>query len=347
MRTYLIRPIFTIAVLAALVVMPAFAQQGIVRGKVSDEKGAPLRDATVTFEAEESTTKRQVKTDARGDFLLIAMDSAKYKISVAKEGYATDVISVDIKQQGNPPLTFKLVPAGAAPVKSTTVVTEGNAGAVAASALAPAGTDAKAAAALQALARTAIQQLNEGKNDEAIAAFTELVTKVPTCADCYFNLGVGHMNKKELGEAEKAFKQAISIRPEHADAWDRLASIYNSQKKFDLAAEASGNAAKYQAAAPGAAAGGAGGNAASLYNQGVALFNGGKFAEAKTAFESATKADPSMALAHYQLGMTALNLGDFALAVRSLETYLQLEPNGAKAAEVKASLPALKGMVKK
>ncbi len=54
-----------------------------------------------------------------------------------------------------------------------------------------------------------------------------------------------------------------------------------------------------------------------------------------------------MALAHYQLGMTALNLGDFALAVSSLETYLQLDPNGPKAAEVKASLPALQRMVKK
>ena len=77
------------------------------------------------------------------------------------------------------------------------------------------------------------------------------------------------------------------------------------------------------------------------------MFNGGKFAEAKTAFEAATKADPKNAMAHYQLGMTALNLGDFPLAVSSLETYLQLEPNGSKAAEVKASLPTLKGMVKK
>ena len=45
--------------------------------------------------------------------------------------------------------------------------------------------------------------------------------------------------------------------------------------------------------------------------------------------------------------MTALNLGDFALAVSSLEQYLVLDPNGPKAAEVKASLPTLKGMVKK
>ena len=55
-----------------------------------------------------------------------------------------------------------------------------------------------------------------------------------------------------------------------------------SQKKFDLAAEESALAAKYSAGADGAAGGG--GNAEALYNQGVALFNGGKFAEAKTAF---------------------------------------------------------------
>jgi len=79
----------------------------------------------------------------------------------------------------------------------------------------------------------------------------------------------------------------------------------------------------------------------------VTLFNGGKFPEAKAAFEGATKADPAHSLAHYQLGMTALNLGDFNLAVSSLETYLKLDPNGPKAAEVKASLPALQGMVKK
>jgi len=41
------------------------------------------------------------------------------------------------------------------------------------------------------------------------------------------------------------------------------------------------------------------------------------------------------------------NLGDFALAVSSLEQYLALDPNGPKAAEVKASLPALQKMVKK
>ena len=45
--------------------------------------------------------------------------------------------------------------------------------------------------------------------------------------------------------------------------------------------------------------------------------------------------------------MTALNLGQIPDAVAALEKYLQLDPNGPKAAEVKTSLPALQAMLKK
>ena len=83
------------------------------------------------------------------------------------------------------------------------------------------------------------------------------------------------------------------------------------------------------------------------YNQGVILFNAGKFAEAKTQFEAATKADPNHAMAQYQLGMTSLNLGQIPDAVTALEAYMKADPNGPKAAEVKAALPALQQMLKK
>ena len=45
--------------------------------------------------------------------------------------------------------------------------------------------------------------------------------------------------------------------------------------------------------------------------------------------------------------MTSLNLGQIPDAVSALEKYLQLDPNGSHAAEVKQSLPALQAMVKK
>jgi tetratricopeptide (TPR) repeat protein len=350
MPTHLIRAVLAIAVLMAVAAAPVLAQPpGTVRGKVTDEAGAPVRDAVATFQAEGSQTKRQTKTDGKGDFLIVGIDSARYKVTVTKEGFLDDIVTVQLAQQKNPLLEFKLrtVNAAAASARPGTVVTEGPAIPVTA---AIAGADPKSTAALQALARTAIEALNAGRNDEAIAGFTEIVAKVPACSDCYVNLGVAHANKKEYPQAEAAFKKATEINTEHAEAYERLAAVYNAQKKFDLAAEASGTAAKLTGAAPaapGAPAGSGGGNFTALYNQGVALFNGGKYAEAKTAFESATKADPKNAMAHYHLGIAAVNLGDFALAVREMESYLQLDPNGEKAAEVKASLPALKGMVKK
>ena len=133
----------------------------------------------------------------------------------------------------------------------------------------------------------------------------------------------------------------VELKPDAAEGYTGLAGVYNAQKKFDLAAEASTKASQLSGGAAG------GGGAEASYNQGVILFNSGKFAEAKTQFEAATKADPNMGMAHYQLGMTALNLGQIPEAVSALESYLKVDPNGAKAGEVKAALPALQTMLKK
>ena len=95
-----------------------------------------------------------------------------------------------------------------------------------------------------------------------------------------------------------------------------------------------------------AGAGGTG-SAEAIYNQGVVLFNAGKYAEAKTQFENATKADANNANAFYQLGMTNLNLGQIPEAVSALETFMKLAPNDPKAAQVQQSLPALQQMIKK
>ena len=332
MRTHLIRPIVAAALFVACVSAPAVAQP-LVRGKVVDGAGMPVRDAVVEFVAEfQSNLTRNAKTDAKGEFLIVGLPSGRWAITASKEGVGTDKITAGVTQGQNQPVMFTLRPAAPAGGGGSIVAAGGEA-----------AKDKAAQQALQALAKSGSDALAAGNYDAAITAYTEVVGKASACGDCYFNLGVAHMNKKQWAEAEGAFKKAIEIKPDNDKAHTQLASVYNQQRKFDLAAEESALAAKY--AASGDPAGG--GNAEALYNQGVTLFNGAKFAEAKTAFEGATKADPKLALAHYQLGMTALNLGDFALAVSSLETYLQLDPNGPKAAEVKGSLPALQKMVKK
>jgi Tfp pilus assembly protein PilF len=323
MRTTLFRGALAVAVLLTCAATPALAQS-VMRGTVVDGQGKPVPDAVVLFEAEGVNRRTQTKTDRNGEFLQVGLSSGEYKVTASKEGVGSQTMPARVSQGQNTPMNFTLAAA------------------------APAGTgiaaaDKEAAAKLQAMAAQALDHMKAGRNDEAIAAFTSVITTVPTCADCYYNLAVAYTNKKDYEQAEAAYKKVIELKPDSADAYTGLANIYNAQKKFDLASEASANAAKFS----GGAAGAAGGSAETIYNQGVILFNAQKFPEAKAQFEAAVKTDPNLAMAHYQLGMTALNLGDFALAVSSLETYLKLDPDGPRAAEVKASLPALQSMVKK
>jgi tetratricopeptide (TPR) repeat protein len=325
MRTNLLRAVLAVVVLVTCAA-PALAQS-VVRGKALDNTGKPVPDAVVLFERQDQNQKAQGKTDRNGEFIQVGLASGEWKVTISKDKVGTATMTIPVKQGNNPVMTLNLVPAAAA-----------------GSAAAGLGAtkDKEEAAALQALAAGALAAFKAGDNDTAITRFNEVIVKVPTCSDCYYNLALAHVNKKDYAQAEIAFKKVVELKPDSAEAYTGLANIYNTQKKFDLAAEASANAAKYS----GGAAGG-GGSAEALYNNGVILFNAQKFPEAKAQFEAAVKTDPNMAMAQYQLGMTALNLGDFALAVTSLETYLKLDPNGAKAAEVKASLPALQSMVKK
>ena len=311
MRTILFRGVVAAAVVCAVSVAPALAQS-VVGGKVTDAKGQPVPDATILFEATDANRKTTTKTDKNGDFLQVGLASGGYSVTASKDKVGTQTLKLNVRQGPNNPLNFSLSTSSG--VSSA---------------------DKEAAAAVQATAGAAIEAMKAGRHDEAIAKFTEVIAKVPTCVDCYYNLGVAHAAKQQYTEAEAAFKKAIELKPDSGEAYTGLANIYNAQKKFDLAAEASGNAAKYA----GAAGGGAGAEAA--YNQGVILWNAGKFAEAKTQFEAAVKADPTMGLAHYQLGMANLNLGQLPAAREAFTAYLKADPNGAKAAEVQGILKQL------
>ena len=115
-------------------------------------------------------------------------------------------------------------------------------------------------------------------------------------------------------------------------------SLYNAEKKFDQAAEASKKAMELATATPAAGAAGAGAGAgaahaapsgAAVYNQGVILWNAGKIPEATAQFEQAVKVDPNNAEAHYWLGMARMNAGKMQEGVSEFETYVKLMPDCA------------------
>jgi tetratricopeptide (TPR) repeat protein len=293
-----------------LAVSAPVAAQSVIRGKVLDQAGKPVEGATVTIEATESNRKAEVKTNRNGEFMQIGLPSGSYNVTAIKDNLK-QVLTARISQGMPVELAFQLSPA---------------------SGLTP--EQIKQQAAMQVLAKDAIEAMRAGRDDEAITKFNEIVVKIPTCSDCYYNLGVAYSKKQQFAEAEASFQKAIELAPSNGDAYTGLANVYNAQKKFDLAAAASAKAAELSSA-------GGGGGAEASYNQGVIMWNAGKYAEAKDQFEAAVKADPGMAMAHYQLGMANLNLGQIPAARAAFEGYLKADPNGPKAAEVQTFLKQL------
>ena len=307
--------------LTALAV-PGYAQTGQVKGRVVDAKNQPVEGAKVTVEMTGGMTRRfDLKTNKKGEYIQIGLQPGDYRVTAEKDGLNqsfTVHIGLDMKE-----INFTLRPGGGGGEMSKEERAKAEA----------------RMAAIKGAFEAGVTLNNEGKYDEAIVKFNEVLAQVPKCAECHNNIGAVYMHKKEYDQAEASYKKAIEVDPNSVDAYNGLATVYNAQKKFDLAAEASGQAAKL-----GAAAGGGTGtvSASTVFNQAVIAWNAGKIADAKKLFEQATQIDPNLPDAHYWLGMANLNEGKMPDAATQFEIYLKIAPTGQYAEQAKGILTQIK-----
>ena len=303
----------------AVVGTPAHAQTGQVKGKVVDAKNQPVEKVEVTIEATDGMGRKfKVSTNRRGEYIQIGLPPGQYRISATKDNLS------DSHEQR--------IGLDAAEV-NLTLKAGGSGGNVSAE-------EAKKAAERNAAIRGAfeagVKLSQENKYDEAIAKFNEVVAQMPKCGECLTNIASLQMAKKDYEAAEGTYKKALEVNPSSVEAYNGLANLYNAQKKFDQAAEASAQAAKLGAAAPGGA------SASTVFNQGVIAWNASRIDDAKKAFEEAVKLDPKLAEAHYWLGMANLNQGKMPEAAQSFEEYLKLDASGKYAEQAKGILAQIK-----
>ena len=313
-------------VIAWSVPSAALAQgaNGKVEGVVKDARGEPVDAATVALQPA-SGRRVEGRTNRMGQFSL-TVPAGDYGLGATK---GSTLMSI----------------AGAARVASGATVTvnlvllekkeaETAMAAAAAAARAEEATNTEFKSAFDA----AVLAADAGQYDQAIEKFTQAAAANPRCSDCYTNTGYAYLQKKDFAKAEAAYLKSNEIKESEA-SYTGLASVYTAQKKLDQASAAMAKASQLSAAS---APAGGGGNADSLFNQGVTLWNAGKIEEAKKQFQAAVQANPNHAEARYQLGMALVNEGNMAGAAAEWNTYLKLAPTGLHAAEVKAMLPSLK-----
>ena len=303
---------------------PGFAQStGMVKGKVVDSANQIVEGATVILETKDSGARRfKVTTNKKGEYIQIGLQPGSWTITASKEGVGEAKADVRISLGASEQIDLTLAKAGA-----------GGAGGPAMSKEEAAKLDAMQKAFDEGIALT-----QAGKLDEAIAKFSAAKAINPDCFACQFNIGLSYAAKKDVPKAEEAFLAASALKPESPEPFNQMANLYNASKQYDKAAQMAAEASKRSAGAAGA---GGAASAESLFNQGVVLWNGQKYAEAKVQFEAAVKAKPDYADAHYWVGMANLNTGQMPAARASFEAYLKYAPTGQYAEQVKTFLTQL------
>ena len=296
-----LRMIVLVALVALGFALPV-AAQNVVVGKVTDVKGAVVDGATVIVAQPDTGRKYETKTGKDGTYAQLGLTTGTYLITAKKEGVGAAVSEVSVR---GGKVTANFVIALTAGENLSKAFNEG----VAANAA--------------------------GNFDAAIAKFNEALKASPQCSECYYNIGVTNLSKKDYDKAEEAYKKSIEIKPS-AEAYNGLVNVYTAQRKVDQAQEAAKMAAELTVTA------GGGISPEATYNQAVTLWNAGKVAEAKAAFEQVIAAKPDHAEAHYQFGMALVNEGNLKGAAAEFDTYLKLAPNGPNAATataLRAQLP--------
>ncbi len=321
---------------------PASAQQGSLRGRVVDDAGKVVADADISLDfVGDYDREFKAKSDSKGEWIKAGMPPGLGTWNItATKGNMTGTIKGVVVQIGQMIRTPDIV------------VVVGGAKAHAAEAKMSSDEVAKAnkhQAELEQLYKDANADAEAGKYEDSNTKLTQMATEVPKCAACWAKMGDNYIrmgeadkdkddvHKADLDKAEAAYLKSIEIDPTQAGAYNALASLYNSQKRFDDAAKMSAKANEV-----GGAAGATGGSPDALYNQGIIFWNQGKIPEAKALFAKVIELDPKMAEAHYWYGMALVNEGKLPDAKKPFEEYMKLAPTGQYAETAKAMLAMIK-----
>src|SRR5262249_27932774 len=147
------------------------------------------------------------------------------------------------------------------------------------------------------------------KPNDAVTAFKKAIELQPDFAEAYNNLGNALRAQKKLGEAVAAYKKAIDLHPDFAAAYNNLSNALREQKKkLGEAATAYKKAIELNPDL-----------AEVYYNLGITLAHQKKLEEAVTAYKKAIHLSPDLAEAHCNLGHVLRDQGQFAEAL----TYLR------------------------
>ncbi len=162
--------------------------------------------------------------------------------------------------------------------------------------------------------------LRQGKNQEAIAHYTEALRIKPDFAEGHNNLGNAFLRQGKNQEAIAHYTEALRIKPDFARAHNNLGNALARQEKDQEAIAHYTEALRIEP-----------NDARVHYNLGNALARQGRFQEAILHFAAVLRVNPDDAEAHCNLGLALAEQGKAQEAITHYIEALRIKPDFAAA----------------
>jgi predicted O-linked N-acetylglucosamine transferase (SPINDLY family) len=153
-----------------------------------------------------------------------------------------------------------------------------------------------------------------GRLNQAIDAYRQAVALNADYAEAHNNLGNALREDRQPEAALRSCAQAIELRPGYAEAYNNLGNALKDSGELESAARSYDKAISFRAD-----------YAEAHNNLGNALMEQGHFEEAIQSYRRAIACDPNRALMHNSLGVLLLARGDLAGAAASLRRAIELD----------------------
>jgi len=300
-----------VAAVCAVLAGSAAAQPGRVGGTIKDESGQPIKGATVMAEFLDANVSTVTgTTDEKGRFAMVGLRFGEWMFTVQAPGFIGQHGNMNVRTIGiNPPLAFTL--------RKTFVP--------------PSALGSISPKDVQAALAVAEGLYNNGKWDEAIAAYRAVLAQAPVLSVVHLQIAAAFRNKKEFDGAIAAYNDLLRIDPDNIRAKVGIAMTNFDKGDLQVAERALEAATKSPTA-----------DREVFYSLGEVERAKSDTEAAANAYERALQLDPSWGKPAFALGQLAMSRSDTATAVKQFQLVVTIDPTSAEAAEAKTLLAQIK-----
>jgi len=279
---------------------------GVIVGTVLDVEGQPIVGATIRAYIKETDEELTTTTNERGRFRFSRLGTGLYEFTAVASGYQPMILTLQISQAArNPDLEFVLKKLTGEMIAEADpnypLIKEGN------------------------------ELFEQGRYDEAMDRFQQVVNSAPEYYRYYVNLGNCY---REKGDYQKAIENYMKVLEQEPDQTAALMNTGECYVLMDKMNEGISYFEKVIAQNPT--------DPVIFYNLGETYAMAGKHEKALESYQKAAELKPEWEAPYLKMGYSCVALDRKDEAIKAFEKFLELAPDSPDAPLVKQFIEQLR-----